>query len=299
MEGVIMLQFKQLTLGDKKVFDKYINPYKFETCEYSFANLVMWKNACQIQYTIYDEILIIKKIDFDGTSHFMQPLNYKKENLKEIVDILSKYKEENEMDYLFKDAETSFIHDFIELFGDKYEIEEDRDNFDYIYESDKLISLSGKLLHKKKNHLNHFVNNTAHHDVDLTQDLIKPCIMAAKEWCYKNFCRGYLISELKSIEELLENKNKLNLIGMAVYINDKISAFTIGEIVNKDMGIIHVEKADAEIRGLYNYINKTFVERYLKQIPYINREQDLGIEGLRAAKLSYAPFGFAKKYKIK
>ncbi|MGE5627736.1 MAG: DUF2156 domain-containing protein [Solirubrobacterales bacterium] len=294
-----MLKFKPLTLDDRYIFKKYIVPYNFETCEYSFANLVMWKNACEVQYTILNGVLIIKKIDFDGSSHFMQPLNYKKENLKEIVEILYKYKEENQMDYLFKDAETTFIHDFIEVFKDKYEVEEDRDNFDYIYESEKLINLSGKLLHKKKNHLNYFINNIEHLDVDLTQDLTKSCILAAKEWCYKNFCRGYLLSELKSIEELLINKECLNLIGMAVYINDKISAFTLGEIVNKNMAIIHVEKADSEIRGLYNYINKTFVERYLKHIPYINREQDLGIEGLRAAKLSYSPFGFAKKYKIK
>ena len=299
MEGVIMLQFKPLTLSDRDIFHKYIYPYNFETCEYSFINLLMWKNACDIQYAIFKDILIIKKIDFDGSSHFMQPIKYNKENLEEIVELLNQYKKENEMDYLFKDAETNFIYDFREVFGDKYEIQEDRDNFDYIYESQKLVSLSGKELHKKKNHLNYFIKNIEHQDVDLTQDLTKPCLIAAREWCCKNFCRGYLLSELRAIEELLMNKEDLNLIGMAVYINGKISAFSLGEIVNKDMAIIHVEKADSDIRGLYNYINKAFVEKYLKHIPYINREQDLGIEGLRAAKLSYAPYGFAKKYKIK
>lgn len=293
-----MLKFKPLTLKDKDIYYKYITPYNFETCEYSFINLLMWKNACDIQYAIYKGALIIKKIDFDGTTHFMQPIGYNKNNLKDIVDSLTSYKNKMEMDFLFKDAENSFVSDFREIFGYEYEIVEDRDNFDYIYESSKLISLSGKVLHKKKNHLNYFIKNTEHRDVEITQDIIKPCILAAREWCCKNFCRGYLLSELRAIEELLHNKESLNLIGMAVYINDKISAFTLGEIVNKNMAIIHVEKADSDIRGLYNYINKAFLEKYLKDIPYINREQDLGIEGLRAAKLSYAPYGFGKKYTI-
>lgn len=222
-----MLDFKTLTLKDKNTFDKYLIPYNFETCEYSFINLLMWKNACDIQYTIFKDSLIIKKIDFDGTSHFMQPIAYKKEDLKEIVELINGYKIENDMDFLFKDAEENFVLDFKEIFGDKFSIEEDRDNFDYIYESKKLISLSGKILHKKKNHLNYFIKNYEHKDVEITQEIIKPCIRAAREWCCKNFCRGYLLSELRAIEELLSNKDNLNLIGMAIFINDKISAFTL------------------------------------------------------------------------
>ncbi len=294
-----MLEFKPLTLRDKNTFDKYLTPYNFETCEYSFINLLMWKSACDIQYTILKDSLIIKKIDFDGSSHFMQPIKYKKDDLKEIVEILEKYKQENEMDYLFKDAEDSFIKDFKEIFGDKYFIEEDRDNFDYIYESQKLIKLSGKVLHKKKNHYNYFVKNYEHKDMEITNEMIKPCIRAAREWCCKNSCKGYLLYELRAIEELLMNKDNLNLIGMAICINDKICAFTLGEIVNDNMAIIHVEKADSDIRGLYNYINRAFTEKYLKDIPYVNREQDLGMEGLRKAKMTYEPSGFAKKYMIK
>ena len=286
-------------MKDKDIFDKYLIPYTFNTCEYSFTNLIMWKNACAIQYTIFKNSLIIKKMDFDGTLHFMQPIGYRKEDLKEIVEMLEGYKVEGEFDFLFKDAEEDFVSDLKDIFGDKYSIEEDRDNFDYIYESEKLISLSGKILHKKKNHLNYFIKNYKYQDVEITDELIKPCMKAAREWCCKNSCRGYLLYELRAIEELLINRDKLNIIGMAIYVDGKISAFTLGEIVNENMAIIHVEKADSDIRGLYNYINRTFVEKYLKDIPYINREQDLGMEGLRKAKLSYSPSNFSKKYIIK
>ena len=294
-----MLDFKAIKIEDKNIFDKYLMPYTFKTCEYSFANLIMWKNACDIQFAIFKDSLIIKKMDFDGTRHFMQPLGYKQEDLKEILEVLENYKTENGFDFLFKDAEENFITELKEVFGDKYSIEEDRDNFDYIYESKKLINLSGKVLHKKKNHLNFFIKNYKYQDVKITDELIKPIMRAAREWCCKNSCRGYLIYELRAIEELLINKDKLNIIGMVVFVDDKISAFTLGEIVSEDMAIIHVEKADSDIRGLYNYINRTFVEKYLKDIPYINREQDLGMEGLRKAKLSYAPTDFSKKYIVK
>lgn len=293
-----MLNFKPLSLEDKEFFDKYLKPYSFETCEYSFTNLFIWRKACDIQYAIYKDVIIIKKMDFDGSYHFMQPIGYKKENLKEIVNVLLELRSSYDLSYLFKDAEQPFIDDLLDVFGDTFVIEEDRDNFDYIYESKKLISLSGKILHKKKNHYNYFIKNYDYKISEMTSDLIQPCIKAAREWCHKHICKGYLLYELRSIEELLKNSNKLDFIGMVVHVNDKLSAFTIGEKVNENVGIIHIEKADSDIRGLYNFVNKTFIENYFSEIPLINREQDLGIEGLRQAKLSYSPVELAKKFNV-
>ncbi|WPC43090.1 DUF2156 domain-containing protein [Clostridium sp. JS66] len=293
-----MLNFKPLSLEDKELFDKYLKPYSFETCEYSFTNLFIWRKACDIQYAIYKDVIIIKKMDFDGSYHFMQPIGYKKEALKEIVNVLLELRSSYDLSYLFKDAEQPFIDDLLNVFGDTFVIEEDRDNFDYIYESEKLISLSGKILHKKKNHYNYFVKNYDYKISEMTHELIQPCIKAAREWCHKHICKGYLLYELRSIEELLKNSDKLDFIGMVVHVNDKLSAFTIGEKVSENMGIIHIEKADSDIRGLYNFVNKTFIENYFSQIPLINREQDLGIEGLRQAKLSYSPVELVKKFNV-
>lgn len=294
-----MLEFKTLTIKDKELFDSYLKPYNYETCEYSFTNLFIWRRACDVQYAICNNTLIIMKMDFDGSYHFMQPIGYKKENLKEMVDFLSEQREALKLDFLFRDAEESFVKDLIEIYGEEhFKIEEDRDNFDYIYKSEALINLSGKKLHKKKNHYNYFIKNYNYETAPITAELIQPCIKAAREWCHKNVCRGYLLHELKSIEEMLKNSSELDFTGMVVYVNDKISAFTIGEKVNEEMAIIHIEKADSDIRGLYNFINRSFVENYFINIPYINREQDLGIEGLRKAKLSYEPVSLAKKFTI-
>lgn len=292
-----MLEFKPLTIKDKDMFDKYLKPYVYETCEYSFTNLFIWRKALDIQYALYNDVMIVMKMDFDGNFHFMQPIGYKKENLKELTDFLIAQKKQLDIKYLFKDAEEMFIKDIIDTYGDtNFAIEEDRDNFDYIYESNALATLSGKKLHKKKNHYNYFIKNYQYETAPITSELIQPCIRAAREWCHKNICKGYLLYELKSIEEMLKNSSDLDFTGIVVYVNDKISAFTIGEKVNENMAIIHIEKADTDIRGLSNFINKTFVETCYKDVPYINREQDLGLEGLRHAKSSYMPVRFAKKF---
>jgi uncharacterized protein len=293
-----MLNFKPLTLEDKIILDKYLKPYTFLTCEYSFINLFIWRNALDVQYSIWNDVLIIKKLDFHGDSQFMQPVGYKKEKLKETVDVLLKYKEETDMKYLFKDTESPFIEDLKEAFGETFHIEEDRDNFDYIYDSSKLISLSGKKLHSKKNHYNNFIKNNNFHIEPINRSNIEDCLKAACEWCRQNDCKGYLKHELKAIEELLANSDKLGFIGLAVYVDGVLSAFTIGEQVNDNMAIIHIEKADTSINGLYAFINKTFVETFFSNVPCINREQDLGKEGLRKAKLSYQPAQLVPKFAV-
>jgi hypothetical protein len=292
-----MLGFKPLGIEDKDTFDSYMNPYNFLTSEYSFTNLFIWRKGCEIEYTTLKGALIIKKKNFEGQSYFMQPVGYKRENLKEIVEILSMWKKELNLDYLFGDAEADFIKDINDILANSLTMDEDRDNFDYIYESVKLGSLSGKKLHRKKNHYNFFVKNYAYEVREITEEIMGDCLSLAEVW-YENNDENddYLLYELESIKDLLGNMKKLNLKGIAVYIENKLEAFTIGEKLNDDMALIHIEKANPDIRGLYTFINKTFVQSYFSDVKYINREQDLGIESLRKAKESYYPAKLEPKY---
>lgn len=294
-----MLQFKKLDIVDKKILDKYLKPFNFKSCEYSFTTLFIWKEACSIEYAIYDGVLILKKKDFKGKSHFMQPIGYNNNQLKEIFEILKEYKEEMNMDYLFKDLEGEFLEDLRQYCNIELEryVVEDRDNFDYIYPSKSLISLSGKKLHGKKNHYNQFIKNYDYYLKDIREVKVEECMSAAKEWLLdRGEADEHLKYEVKSIEELLKNKDKLDYEGIAVYVEEKIAAFTIGEKMNEEMAIIHIEKGNPQIRGIYSFINKSFVEKCFSDVNIINREQDLGKEGLRKAKQSYKPFEFVKKY---
>jgi uncharacterized protein len=292
-----MLEFKNLETKDKDIFGKYLKPYKFKTCEYSFTNLIIWKNSLDIKYAVYKDALIIKKKDFDGRYHFMQPIGYREEDFIDIINLLIKEKDDS-FNYLFRCAEEDFTLKLKEIDSNLI-IEEDRDNFDYIYNSSDLIKLSGKKLHGKKNHYNKFIKTYEYTLSPIDKETIPLCIDAARAWCRLKNCKGYLREELQGIEYILENKNDVPFDGMAVFVGKKLSAFTIGEKVNSDMAIIHIEKANPETDGLYSFINKTFVEKYYSDVPYINREQDLGLEGLRSAKLSYKPIKLEKKYAIK
>lgn len=298
-----MLNFKRLTINDKKLFESYIKPYDFLNCEYSFTTLYIWRKALDIKYAIYKGALIIKKKDFNDEYHFMQPLGYEKKNLKDIIEILIGYKKEKSIKYLFKDLRYDFVEELKNLYKDEkiysnIMVEEDRDNFDYLYESKKLITLSGKKLHGKKNHYNYFIKNYNYNIRDFEEDgVIEDSLRIAELWYEKNDTKDkHLLYELQSIRDMCCNMDVLGLEGMALYIDEEIAGFSIGEKFSDNMAIIHIEKANKDLRGAYTFVNKAFVENYFRDVPIINREQDLGIEGLRKAKLSYSPLDFEKKY---
>ncbi|EJP6471506.1 DUF2156 domain-containing protein [Clostridium botulinum] len=298
-----MLNFKRLTINDKKLFESYIKPYNFLNCEYSFTTLYIWRKALDIKYAIYKGALIIKKKDFNDAYHFMQPLGYKKENLKDIIEVLINYKKEKSIKCLFKDLRYDFVEELKSLYKDEeiynnIVVEEDRDNFDYLYESKKLITLSGKKLHGKKNHYNYFIKNYNYSIKDFKEEgVLEDSLKIAQLWYEKNEIKDkHLLYELQSIRDMCYNMEILGLKGMALYIDGEIAGFSIGEKFSDDMAIIHIEKANKDIRGAYTFVNKAFVENYFSDTPIINREQDLGIEGLRKAKLSYSPLDFEKKY---
>ncbi|MFT5871870.1 MAG: hypothetical protein ACI8WT_000794 [Clostridium sp.] len=294
-----MMIFKRLTIEDKDVFEKFIYPYKFLSCEYSFTTLYIWREACDICFTTYKGALIIKKKDFEGKYYFMQPLGYSKENLKEIIDALMDYKTENNMEYLFKDLDEGFMEEISDIYDDVKGIciREDRDNFDYLYEAEKLIKLSGKKLHGKKNHYNSFIKNYNYEVKDIKEvEVIRDVIAAAEKWYEGNKDDYMLYYELQGIKDVLENMQIVNTKGIAVYVDRKIVAFSLGEKLNDNLAVIHIEKGDMDYKGVYSFINKTFVDRCFSDVKIINREQDLGIAGLRKSKLSYHPFKLEKKY---
>jgi len=292
--------FNKLSLEDKNSIDKYISPYKFLSCEYSFTSLYIWKDACDIQYTIYKHALILKKKDFDGNYHFMQPLGYAREDLGEIIEKLKAYREETNMKYLFKDLEESFIEEFNVLLNEKNEfyIEEDRDNFDYLYEAKKLMTLSGKKLHSKKNHYNAFTKSYNYEVVEINHErVINDVIEAAQKWFEETNEKDIkLYYELLAIKDIVNNMSLLNLNGVAVYVDGKVAAFSIGECLNEKLAVIHIEKGDKNINGIYSFIAKTLIDKCFNNSEIINREQDLGIDGLRRSKMSYYPLKLEKKF---
>ena len=177
----------------------------------------------------------------------------------------------------------------------------DRDHTsDYLYNSSDLIGLRGKKYDGKRNHINKFNRMHTYEYVPLECSLLDECIRIMEEWCAEKNCNcqdGDYCERLANME-LLKNFKVLGCKGALIKADGKFEAFTVGEMLTGDTAVIHIEKAKSSIDGLYTLINQQFASREWSGTTYINREQDLGKEGMRKAKLSYHPVRLIDKYTV-
>ena len=175
-------------------------------------------------------------------------------------------------------------------------MEVDRDSSDYIYLQEKLSSLSGKKLHAKRNHIHRFEEEYPDWTYEsITEENEEECARMAMEWCMQNCMTEEERIEYDKIDEsrlvvyAIRHREQLGFVGGAIRAAGKIIAITLGEPLTKDTFVVHFEKAYADIQGAYPIINREFVKHEMAEYQYVNREEDMGEEGLRKAKLSYRP----------
>lgn len=179
-----------------------------------------------------------------------------------------------------------------EAFPGEFSYIPERDYFDYIYLREDLATLKGKKFQAKRNHVNKFKKQYAYEYEPLTAELVPECLEFEAKWYKANRTdddQEELTDERKSMIFALNHFKELNLLGGAIRIDHKLVAFTFGSPINQDTFGVHVEKADTDYEGAYSIINQEFASRIPEQYVYVNREEDLGIPGLRKAKLSYNP----------
>jgi len=176
------------------------------------------------------------------------------------------------------------------------DLSEDRDNADYIYDRKSLIELVEQNLHKELAHAQRFAERNPHR-VLVPSHLAKPSHMVhiLDDWTQGRD----MIEDYKATKQAIMNQNELGLKGMVLYTDDKPVAFTLGEADGETRFIVHIEKANIKYRGIYQYINRAFVTSLPDTVLEINRAQDLGIPGLRQAKLTYEPSRLLMKYRIR
>lgn len=181
------------------------------------------------------------------------------------------------------------------------EITEARSDWDYVYRVEELVALKGNRFHKKKNLLNQFKKNYAYQFVPLSLKRAEQALALQDDWCTWRDCEsdGVLSAENRAIQKTLEAWDRLpGLLGGAILVEDYIVAYTVAEALNGDNLVIHFEKGCTAHKGVYQAINQMFLENVSQDFVFVNREQDLGDEGLRKAKLSYHPAHFMKKYRV-
>ncbi len=290
--------FKPVELLDRDVIHGFFRDYLPETSELTFTNLYIWRDHYGFQWTIYDDwLLIIYSVG--GNLHALPPVG--RPSRSDVVVILLEWlKEEMGSKEPFIDRADGRLLSEVE--GVEILLAEPtRDQFDYVYESSALIGLAGKKYSSKRQQINRFKRKYGFEYRPMERDDLMECRELAGRWCDIRRCDEdmNLMDEWSSVNEALENFGELGLSGGMVMVDGRMEAFAMGEKLNERTAVIHIEKANTGIEGLYTLINQQFAENHWHDIEFINREQDLGVPGLRQAKLSYHPVRMVKKYTIR
>lgn len=260
----------------------------------------MWRKAYNIQWTVEGDFLCVKAC-WEGVTFFLPPFGPEK-GLANVVDIMIEHAKEHNFTFELQGVE-GFIVKWLEAAKPGFfTCKPERDNYDYVYLAKDLIELKGRKFHNKKNHVNSFRKMYSNYRyVPMTAEMTKQCIAFMNEWCEERGCvvGDSLDCERKAIIEAMENFTALGFQGGAIYIDDKMAGFTYGERSNEDTAVIHVEKGRKEYKGVYGVINQEFCAQNFQDLTYINREEDMGIEGLRKAKESYHPIKMIEKYIVR
>jgi len=286
--------FEAIRLNKQKDYlDRFYRcPQK--SSDYSFANLWGWSDEYGIYWAWSDDVIWIKQTipeevfwapigpwpDIDWRRcfdrHFEEPTTFCR-----IPEELSRLWENH--------------------IEDRIRSEDERAHWDYIYDVKELVELKGNRFHNKKNLVNQFKKNYDYQYVPFNTQMIDLALAMQEDWCTWRDCESSeaLSAENRSISRILENWSKIDgLTGGALLVERKMVAYTIAEQLSKDTIVIHFEKGNPDYKGAYQAINQMFLEHDGKPYVFVNREQDLGDEGLRKAKLSYHPVDFVKKNRV-
>lgn len=290
--------FVSLELKDCDLFETFLKEYKPEISELTFANLFIWRSHYKFHWSLYKDWLVIASLEGEFGTYVMEPIgpSPRTEVTRVVLEWMRDEKKEK-----YPRIERADERITSEIGGVKgIIIEPTRDHFDYVYLRDDLVNLAGNKYRSKRNHMNQLLRTYSYQYSDLAPDHIQDCIELQEKWCILRRCEDdlNLLGEWDAVKEILNSYESLNVQGGVVTIENKVMAFTIGQMLNEDTAVVHIEKADPEIPGLYPVINQQFCENNWKNASYINREQDLGMPGLREAKLSYYPDHMVKKFRI-
>ena len=292
-------QFKPLQLEDREVLGEIIWKYQPQTSELTFTNLFIWRSHYGFQWSRYRDWLLLLSAAHPQGPFFLQPIG-PPSRLDVVRKCLQWLREEKgEQNPRIERADSRLVGEIQE--APDLIVEPTRDQFDYVYQGQDLIQLAGRKYHGKRNHINKFLQTWAFTFAPLEARLLPECLKLGGFWCEIHRCEEdmNLMGEWEAVREALTHFTELRIQGGVLLIQNKVEAFSLAELLNRETAVIHLEKANPEIPGLYPMINQQFCEKSWSRVLWINREQDLGEPGLRKAKESYFPDHLVDKFRIR
>ncbi len=291
------INLKPITLEDKALLDSYFKNNCTQNSEFTFTNLFMWRKSYNICYAIIDGMLTIIPKHGEGPRSVTYPLG--NGDKKVVIEKLLHYFKENGEEPLIRLYSENSIKELEEMFPDTFIFTEDVGSHDYVYKTEDLINLSGSKYHSKRNHTNRFKSTYNYEYHTMTPELRDQCMNMFNDWCET---KAELIpginEQYEAVSELLSNWESLDITGGCITVDGKMVAFSFGEPLcsEKRMAVIHLEHANTDYNGSFATINQQFLENEWSDFEYVNREEDMGLTGLRKAKQSYHPSFLVKKY---
>ncbi len=292
-----MLKFNPIELSDKQLVNKYTRRNGSRICDLAFANLFVWQNRYKTSLCEYRDFLFIREL-IHSMICYMLPLG--DGDLASAIRLIEADAKSVGQPYKIHLMSRGMAERLSSAAPGKFEITPCRDLADYIHCASDLINLSGKKYHSKRNFITRFKSEYRgrYQYEDISAANMCDIFEFEKKWCRKNKCCSSvsLMEEASAIRFMLNNFETLDAKGGLLRVDGNVIAFTAGSELCCDTFDVSLEKADYDIVGSYQMINQAFAEHQLGKYTYINREDDMGIEGLRKAKSSYNPVCLEMKY---
>ena len=288
-----------LSLAHHALLDDHFRRLQPQTSELTFTNLWIWRHAYGLKITRLGEVICLFSWRADPQESFMLPPlgpGAGAEHVRAGLELLARSGHDPKLCRLDREERAR-----LGLSEDEFIFTSDRDNWDYVYRVRDLIDLPEDRYRDQVLHLRAFTKKFRYEYRRITPDLVPACQELQDLWCDEKHCdlHSSLRAEARAVKEVLANLETLHVIGGALLVNQRVQAFTLGEPLNRNTVVIHIEKASPDLHGAFQAINREFLAREWADWEFVNREQDVGEPGLRRAKESYHPVKMVEKFIVR
>lgn len=294
------MDFKPIELQDKPWFDRAFRRREYENSWFNFTNLFIWRANYKAAWTWVDDTLFVR-LQANGMTYYLPPFSATEEAFVTGVELLAQESRNRRQPFLVKGLSPLMVESLGRYSQEAFVVEAQRHYYDYVYQTLDLRELAGRKYHAKRNHVNRFRQTYPDWSFELLQDAsIEDCQQVAKIWCQFRECEENvsLTQEALAISEALTHFAALGLRGGLIRLAGQPVAFSFGEFLNSNTVVVHMEKADPSVNGLFAVINQECCRQVWADAEFVNREEDMGEAGLRKAKESYYPVRLVEKFKI-
>ncbi len=296
-----MIDFRAVRLEDREIIERYVYMSGSVNCDLSFANMFCWQPKYRTAWAIVEDFLVLRfQIDGGHRTGYMQPLGCG--DLGAVVEALRKDAHAHSERLRIIGLSDEGRRALGQLQQERFAFDSLPSGEDYIYRREDLELLRGRRYQPKRNHINRFTALYPDYEFrPLGRDLVAECLALEERWRDEHETAGTVLesdldAELQAMHRAFENFDALGMAGGALYTGGRMVAFTYGSAVNGHTFVTHIEKADTAYDGAFAMINRLMAEHLPPRFTLINREEDLGLAGLRKSKLSYHPLRLEHKY---